>query len=129
MPGNSGKTRRAWRWIIVELRNRAGRLRRAMTTPTEYRDGFILRVRLARQTAGFSPTQMADILRVKPNTYRLYEGPRANQPPTIMPTHLIPLFCTVCRISEKWLLAGEGRGPSHASPLPAAKKKRGESSR
>jgi transcriptional regulator with XRE-family HTH domain len=88
-----------------------------MTTPKAFRDAFVERVRIARVAANFTVDAIAMILRVRPNTYRRYEGARGENPPTIMPPHLVPLFCAACHVSETWLFSGEGKGPAVARPI------------
>lgn len=106
-----------WLRYIMVIVGAAGRLRRDMSASKEYRDAFIERVKFARAAAGFEPADMAKILDVKLDTYRRYEGLRTNRPPTTMPNHLVTLFCTVCKVPEKWLLSGEGKGPTMPRPI------------
>lgn len=79
-------------------------------TKDEYREAFVARVREAREAAGYSQDEMATLLGIEKDAYRRYEGPRSNQPPTLMPQDLITKFCIACHISERWLLSGAADG-------------------
>lgn len=94
----------------------------------EYRRAFIERVKEAREVAGFSQDEMAALLGIEKDTYRRYEGPRHNQPPTIMPQSLITKFCIACHISERWLLSGQADGAPKSIHAPPRKRSRGASS-
>jgi transcriptional regulator with XRE-family HTH domain len=78
-----------------------------MATPRDYRDKFSGRVKRARESAGYTQDQMAQLLHMSQTTYSKYEGARA----TLLPHHLIAQFCLITRISQEWLLSGTGRGP------------------
>lgn len=73
-----------------------------MVTSTESRENYILRVRQAREHAGLKQEDIADFIGVARNTYTNYELRRA------MPQKYIAKFCEITKVSEKWLLTGQG---------------------
>ena len=62
-----------------------------------YEKGFVHRVRIARESAGYSREEMAKILGVKVDTYARYEAR------TMMPHHLLPIFVEKTEISFSYL--------------------------
>jgi DNA-binding XRE family transcriptional regulator len=79
-------------------------------TPAEYRKQFFQRVKGARALAGLSPAEMADELGLSKDTYYRYEER------TMLPHHLIPLFCQICGITVEQLMTGRSL---HVSRLEA----------
>jgi transcriptional regulator with XRE-family HTH domain len=78
------------------------------TTPREYRDAFVARVRQARTDAGYTQRAVAMLLGVDARTYNNYErGRGSKEPPTLMPLHLIELFCVLCQVPIDWLVTGK----------------------
>lgn len=88
------------------------------TTPTQYRYDFAERLVLARKAAGYTQEQIAMLLDIRQDAYSKYEGGRGEDPPSILPTYLIPRFCVACHITADWLVSGEGRPPI---PIPPAR--------
>jgi transcriptional regulator with XRE-family HTH domain len=78
-----------------------------MNNPREFREEFSARVKLARESAGYTQEEIASLLGMSQPTYNKYEGSRAS----IMPTHLQAKFALICRVSLDWLLTGKGEGP------------------
>jgi transcriptional regulator with XRE-family HTH domain len=78
------------------------------TTTREYRDAFVARVRQARTDAGYTQRAVAILLGVDARTYNNYERARGGkEPPTLMPLHLIELFCVLCQVPIDWLVTGK----------------------
>jgi transcriptional regulator with XRE-family HTH domain len=80
------------------------------TTPREYRDAFVTRVRQARTNAGYTQRAVAMLLGVDASTYNNYERGRGKESPTLMPLHVIERFCVLCRVPIDWLLTGKATG-------------------
>jgi transcriptional regulator with XRE-family HTH domain len=78
-----------------------------MISPKDFRSELAARVKLAREAAGFTQQEVSDVLGVPQTTYHKYEAGRA----TPMPHHLIHKFCLLTRVSEGWLMSGEGKAP------------------
>lgn len=87
---------------------------RRITTPSDYRLGFIQRTREARERAQLSQEEMAKELSrragrlVVPDTYRKYEKEDPKKG-AMLPHDLISHFCEITRINPLFLL--------EASPL------------
>jgi len=77
------------------------------TTPRDYRDAFVARVRQARTDAGYTQRAVAMLLGVDASTYNNYERGRGKEPPTLMPPHLIERFCVLCQVQIDWLVTGK----------------------
>jgi len=77
---------------------------RKATTPAQYRQRFFERVRAARTLAGKNPLEMAQLLDVPKDTYHRYETR------TLLPHHLIPVFCQITGVEIEWLVRGLRRG-------------------
>src|SRR5581483_3703613 len=81
-------------------------------TPTRYRRQFFERVRAARVSAGKSPAEMAQLLRVPKDTYHRYETR------TLLPHHLMEIFCKLTRSDLDWLVTGKAAAESLRRPEP-----------
>jgi transcriptional regulator with XRE-family HTH domain len=92
------------------------------TTPREYRDAFVARVRQARTDAGYTQRAVAMLLGVAASTYNDYERGRGKEPPTLMPLHLIEHFCVLCQVPIDWLVTGKGTRRSRAPRKPQKQK-------
>ena len=77
------------------------------TTPREYREAFVARVRQARTDAGYTQRAVAMLLGVDASTYNNYERGRGKEPPTLMPLHLIERFCVLCQVPIDWLVTAK----------------------
>jgi transcriptional regulator with XRE-family HTH domain len=88
-----------------------------MVNSKEYRRDFVSRTRIARVTAGFSQAQIASLLGVDANSYSKYEAVEGQQ--SMLPNHLVEVFCIACKVSEHWLFTGKGSGPAVAPPTRA----------
>lgn len=86
-----------------------------MSSPAQYRKEFVDRVRIARVSAGFSQGQIASLLGIDANTYAKYE--QAEGQASMLPNHLVEVFCIATKISEKWLMTARGAGPQVANPM------------
>jgi transcriptional regulator with XRE-family HTH domain len=73
----------------------------------DFRSEFSGRVKLARESAGYTQEEMASLLGISQTTFSKYEGARAS----VMPTELQGKFALICRISLHWLITGRGDGP------------------
>lgn len=82
---------------------------RKVTTPAQYRAKFVERVRAARALAGKSPAEMAELLGVNKDTYHRYETR------TLLPHHLMTLFCQMTGTEVDWLVRGFRRGAERGS--------------
>jgi transcriptional regulator with XRE-family HTH domain len=71
----------------------------------DYRRNFVARTRLAREEAGYSQAMIANLLDVDPNTYSKYEAVQGQA--SMLPNHLIEVFCMVTGVTERWLLTGK----------------------
>lgn len=83
---------------------------RKVTTPAQYRTKFFERIRAARSLAGKNPAQMAELLGVPKDTYHRYETR------TLLPHHLIPVFCQLTGTEIDWLLGGFRRAGRGSNP-------------
>ena len=90
-----------------------------MTTPKAYREDFASRVKWARENAGYMQTEIAELLGISQPTYSKYET-RGDTAVTLMPHHLIKPFCMITRVSQEWLLSGEGM--AHVRPHSRARR-------
>ncbi len=88
---------------------------RKVTTPAQYRTKFFERVRAARSLSGNSPAQMAELLGVPKDTYHRYETR------TLLPHHLIPLFCQLTGADVDWLVRGLKRGAERGGSAEASR--------
>jgi DNA-binding XRE family transcriptional regulator len=70
------------------------------TNPSTYRRQFFQRVKAARVSASKNPLEMAQLLGVPKDTYHRYETR------TMLPHHLIPLFCELTNSTAEWLVTG-----------------------
>lgn len=77
------------------------------------RENYIARVKEARVNAGLLQEDIAKSLGIDRPTYTNYESRRA------MPQKYIAKFCEITRVSEKWLLTGEGELNSKEILTPA----------
>lgn len=75
-------------------------------TPTEFLDLFLARTKRAREARGVTQQEIANALGIAQDLYSKYEVR------TLLPHHLIPAFCLICAVEEKWLLSGLGKGPA-----------------
>jgi len=92
------------------------------TTPRKYRDAFVARVRQARTDAGYTQRAVAMLLGLDASTYNNYERGRGNEPPTLMPLHLIERFCVLCQVSIDWLVTGTETRRRRRPPRPKKQK-------
>jgi transcriptional regulator with XRE-family HTH domain len=92
------------------------------TTPRNYRDAFVARVRQARTDAGYTQRAVAMLLGLDASTYNNYERGRGNEPPTLMPLHLIERFCVLCQVSIDWLVTGTETRRRRRPPKPQKQK-------
>lgn len=75
-------------------------------TPARYRRAFFERIRAARVGASKSAAEMARLLEVPKDTYHRYETR------TLLPHHLIELFCRLTGTEIEWLITGGRRSES-----------------
>lgn len=94
-----------------------------MITPREYRDSFALRVKQAREEAGYTQEVMARLLHVSQPTYSKWEGGRGNDPASQMPVYLIIDFCAICRVSPEWLLGSTTGSDAVQRPMRRPRRK------
>jgi len=85
-------------------------------TPTTYRRAFVQRVRAARTLASKNPLEMAQLLGVPKDTYHRYETR------TLLPHHLIELFCQLTGADLFWLVTGRLHRPSLQTETQAPRK-------
>lgn len=78
-------------------------------TPASYRATFYKRVKTARELYTDDYKAMARALGIAEGTYYRYETR------TMLPHHLIPLFCQITGVTADWLF----KGPSAARALPS----------
>ncbi len=93
----------------------AARLDHNSTVPkpvnaTNFKAEFVHRVRLARETRGFSQREAAELLGIEQDKYKHYETR------SFMPHELVPRFCLLCGVDVDWLFSGRGRAPALAEP-------------
>jgi DNA-binding XRE family transcriptional regulator len=88
---------------------------------SEYNQGFVQRVRSAREARGLTQDGVAQLLDMEQDTYKQYESPTRF---TLLPHDLIERFCLACGITEKWLITGKGPGPKLLE-MPAPRKRAG----
>lgn len=95
-----------------------------MSVGKEFRDEFALRVKLAREEAGYTQEELAMLLNITQPTYSKYEGTRRgdSEGSTLMPHDMLLKFCLICHVSIEWLLAGSS-GASR--PIRRLRKKKG----
>lgn len=73
-----------------------------------YDKAFINRVRVARESSGITRDEMAELLKVRYDTYARWELR------TMMPHHMIPAFCRITGVSLKYLMgATDGKKKTH----------------
>ena len=84
------------------------------STNREYQAEFKARVRQAREGAGYTQGELADLLGIAQDTYKQYETR------SLLPHRLIRRFCLACRIDESWLISGEGPVPPTVRALDRA---------
>lgn len=82
-----------------------------LMTPTEFRKAFVGRVRQIRESLGWSPTHMAEMMNVEIESWRKYEKR------TPLPHHLIPKFCLLTGVDVWYLFTGERVGKVQPRPL------------
>jgi DNA-binding XRE family transcriptional regulator len=84
------------------------------------------RVKLARERAGLTQGEVAQILKISQTGYSHYEVRPGEEAPTLMPHQYIEDFCVLTRVSVEWLITGKGSmarssdHPSKRSRTPAA---------
>jgi transcriptional regulator with XRE-family HTH domain len=96
----------ARKYVLTVLQETLG-YKMSSTTPREYRDAFVARVRQARTDAGYTQRAVAMLLGVDASTYNNYERGRGKEPPTLMPLHLIERFSVLCQVQIDWLVTGK----------------------
>jgi transcriptional regulator with XRE-family HTH domain len=72
-------------------------------TESQYKRGFIGRVREARIARALKQWQIADALGMAQDKYKQYETR------SYLPHHLIGRFCVICRVDPDWLITGHGK--------------------
>jgi len=93
-------------------------------TETQYKQRFMQRVAEARIARGLKQWQLAEALGMVQDKYKQYEGR------SLLPHHLIGLFCIVTGVDPVWLVTGRGQKPpkllqiADAEPEPVAKPER-----
>lgn len=75
--------------------------RMAKGSSSDYRDGFIKRVREARDGANYTQASIAKTLQISQDVYKQYETR------SLLPHRLIGPFCAATRVSESWLITGQ----------------------
>lgn len=96
-------------WITTQLtrgtepRTIQGVRPKPSAPPTVYKRAFVQRVRAARLGIGKSPAEMCKLLDVPKDTYHRYETR------TLLPHHLIELFCQLTGKDIEWMLTGVPR--------------------
>lgn len=85
-------------------------------TPTTYRNAFVQRVRAARTLAEKNPLEMAQLLGVPKDTYHRYETR------TLLPHHLLELFCKLTGQDLTWLVTGRHQRPDAGGDSLATRK-------
>lgn len=75
----------------------------ADSAKSAYHDGFIQRVKQAREASGYSQEVMAGLLGMQQGTYKQYESR------SLLPHYLFERFCLITRCDIIWLVAGKGR--------------------
>ncbi len=91
-------------------------------TETQYKQAFIERVRQARAESRMTQQEVADALQQPQDHYKHWEqlGPKGR----LMPHHLIPAFCIVCRVDLHWLLTGRKMKKAESEAAVIAKRSR-----
>lgn len=95
-------------------RSATSRRRTRETTPTEYREAFVARVKSARVALGMSQQQMADALGIPQDHYKHFEGR------SVMPTHLVAKFCEITGMDPWYMLTGQSHHFAPRKTFPAA---------
>ncbi len=67
------------------------------STKSAFKAEFIARTRQARIARGYSQEQMAALLDMAQGTYKQYESR------SLLPHDLVPRFCLLCGVDERWL--------------------------
>ncbi len=62
--------------------------------------GFIARTKSAREAAGKTQAEMAELMGTMQGTYKMWETR------TPLPHHLILTFCELCQVDLDWLFTG-----------------------
>lgn len=104
----------------------------ALDIEEQFKEQFIERVRQARASTGLSQVKIAEALGVPQDRYKWWE--QLGEKGRLMPHHLMPRFCTICRVDYVWLGTGHGKmkaaepvAPEEAPiPAPKVKKTRGK---
>ena len=91
-------------------------------TETEYKQGFMRRVKEARIARALKQWELADALGMPQDKYKQYEGR------SLLPHHLIGRFCIICRVDPEWLVTGRGK-MAVKPPEPDIKPKRAKAQR
>ena len=89
-------------------------------TESQFKQGFMRRVKEARISRALKQWEIADALGMAQDKYKQYETR------SLLPHHLIGRFCIICRVDEKWLVTGRGKmAPQEpAEPVQKAAKPR-----
>lgn len=75
---------------------------------TDYKAKFLQRTKEAREKANFTQEQIAKVLQITQDTYKQYEIR------SLLPHRYIGAFCAATRVSETWLLTGQGSARSNS---------------
>lgn len=95
----------------------------------QFKQEFTRRVKEARIARGWKQWQAGAALGIPQDQFKQYEGR------SLMPHHMIGLFCLVTRVDHEWLLTGRGKRPVkqleivETAPEAIAKPKRARTSK
>jgi DNA-binding XRE family transcriptional regulator len=70
---------------------------------SNFKSEFIARTKQARDQSGLTQQEMADILRIKQDTYKQYE---TRSP---LPHQYVTAFCAATHVTTQWLFTGRHR--------------------